>query len=313
VSAPPPPRYLGAHVKRLEDSRLLAGQGRFLDDITLPGLLHAAFVRSTHAHAIVRAVEAEAARRVLGVVRVLTGRDLAGEVAPLVPRLEAPGFVPTAWPALAAERARFVGEPVAVVAAESPYAAVDGAAAVEVDYEPLPAVADVAAAAAPDAPRLHPERPSNVLFAQSDRRGDVDGAFAAAPVIVRETFTHARCSASPLEGRGLVARWEDDRLTLWTGTQVPHVFRTGVARALGLPESRVRVIVPDTGGGFGQKMHVMPEDLAVAALARRAGRPVKWIETRRENLTAATQAREQRVEIEAAADADGTLRALRAR
>ena len=144
MSAPPPPRYLGAHVKRLEDSRLLAGQGRFLDDITLPGLLHAAFVRSTHAHAIVRAVDTEAARRAPGVVRVLTGRDLEGEVAPLVPRLEAPGFVPTAWPALAAERARFVGEPVAVVAAESPYAAVDGAAAVEVDYEPLPAVADVA-------------------------------------------------------------------------------------------------------------------------------------------------------------------------
>ncbi|HMB85674.1 MAG TPA: xanthine dehydrogenase family protein molybdopterin-binding subunit, partial [Methylomirabilota bacterium] len=146
MSAPPPPRYLGAHVKRLEDPRLLAGQGRFLDDITLPGLLHAAFVRSTHAHAIIRAVDAEAARRVPGVVLALTGRDLEGEVAPLVPRLEAPGFAPTAWPALAAERARFVGEPVAVVAARSPYAAVDGAAAVEVDYDPLPAVADVAAA-----------------------------------------------------------------------------------------------------------------------------------------------------------------------
>ena len=313
MSAPPPPRYLGAHVKRLEDPRLLAGQGRFLDDITLPGLLHAAFVRSTHAHAIIRAVDAEAARRVPGVVLALTGRDLEGEVAPLVPRLEAPGFVPTAWPALAAERARFVGEPVAVVAARSPYAAVDGAAAVEVDYDPLPAVADVAAAVAPGSPRLHPGRPSNVLFEGSDRRGDVEGAFAAAPVIVRETFTHARCSASPLEGRGLVAHWEDGGLTLWTGTQVPHVFRTGVARAFGLSESRVRVIVPDTGGGFGQKMHVMPEDLAVAALARRAGRPVKWIETRRENLAAATQAREQRVEIEIAADPDGTLRALRAR
>ncbi len=312
MSAPPPPRYLGAHVKRLEDPRLLAGQGRFLDDITLPGLLHAAFVRSAHAHAIVRAVDAEPARGVPGVVLALTGRDLEGEVAPLAPRLEAPGFTPTAWPALAAGRARFAGEPVAVVAGLTPYAAVDGAAAVAVDYAPLPAVADVTAALAPGAPRLHPGHPSNVLFERSERQGDVDGAFAAAAVIVRETFTHARCSASPLEGRGLVARWEDGGLTLWTGTQVPHVFRTAVARAFGLPESRVRVIVPDTGGGFGQKMHVMPEDLAVAALARRAGRPVKWIETRRENLAAATQARELRVEIEAAADADGTLRALRA-
>lgn len=309
----PPPRYLGAHVKRLEDPRLLAGQGSFLDDLTLPGLLHAAFVRSAHAHAIVRSVDAEAGRLVPGVVLVLTGRDLEGEVAPLVPRLEAPGFTPTAWPALATERVRFVGEPVAVVAAATPYAAVDGASAVVADYDPLPAVPDAAAALAPGAPRLHPGQPSNVLFEGRGSQGDVVSAFAAAPVIVRETFTHARCSASPLEGRGLMARWEGDALTLWTGTQVPHVFRSGVARAFGLPESRVRVIVPDTGGGFGQKMHVMPEDLAVAALARRAGRPVKWIETRRENLAAATQAREQRVEIEAAADADGTLRALRAR
>jgi carbon-monoxide dehydrogenase large subunit len=313
VSAPPPPRYLGAHVKRREDPRLLAGRGSFLDDITLPGLLHAAFVRSAHAHALVRAVDLEPARRVPGVVGGLTGRDLDGEVGPLVPRLQGPGFAPTAWPALALERARFVGEPVAVIAAESAYAAVDGAAAVAVDYDPLPAVADVTAALAAGAPRLHPEHPSNVLFERADRQGDVEGGFAGAAVIVRETFVHARCSASPLEGRGLIARWADGGFTLWTGTQVPHVFRTGVARAFGLPGARVRVIVPDTGGGFGQKMHLMPEDLAVAALARRAGRPVKWIETRRENLGSATQAREQRVEIEAAADGDGTLRALRAR
>ena len=313
MSAPPPPRYLGAHVKRREDPRLLAGRGSFLDDITLPGLLHAAFVRSAHAHALVRAVDLEPARRVPGVVSGLTGRDLDGEVGPLVPRLEGPGFAPTAWPALALERARFVGEPVAVIAAESAYAAVDGAAAVAVDYDPLPAVADVTAALVAGAPRLHPEHPSNVLFERADHQGDVEGGFAGAAVIVRETFVHARCSASPLEGRGLIARWADGGFTLWTGTQVPHVFRSGVARAFGLPEARVRVIVPDTGGGFGQKMHLMPEDLAVAALARRADRPVKWIETRRENLGTATQAREQRVEIEAAADGDGTLRALRAR
>ena len=313
MSAPPPPRYLGAHVKRREDPRLLAGRGSFLDDITLPGLLHAAFVRSAHAHALVRAVDLEPARRVPGVVSGLTGRDLDGEVRPLVPRLEGPGFAPTAWPALALERARFVGEPVAVIAAESAYAAVDGAAAVAVDYDPLPAVADVTAALVAGAPRLHPEHPSNVLFERADHQGDVEGGFAGAAVIVRETFVHARCSASPLEGRGLIARWAAGGFTLWTGTQVPHVFRSGVARAFGLPEARVRVIVPDTGGGFGQKMHLMPEDLAVAALARRADRPVKWIETRRENLGTATQAREQRVEIEAAADGDGTLRALRAR
>src|SRR4029077_9620144 len=133
----------------------------------------------------------------------------------------------------------------------------------------------------------------------------VDGAFARAPIVLRERFSHGRCSATPLEPRGLVASWADDALTVWVGTQAPQIYRAALAGAFGLAESRVRVIVPDTGGGFGQKMHVMPEDLAVAALARREGRPGKWIEPRRETLAAATQAREQRVEIEAAADADG--------
>jgi carbon-monoxide dehydrogenase large subunit len=309
----PPPRYLGAHVKRVEDPRLLAGQGRFLDDITLPGLLHAAFVRSAHAHATLRRVDGSAARAVAGVKLVLTGRDLDGVVAPIEPRLEAPGFTPTAWPALPTSRVRFVGEAVAAVAAATAYAAVDGCGLVEVDYAPLSAVPDVDAALDPRSPRLHPEHASNVLFERRGSQGNVEGAFASAAVVIRETFSHARCSASPLEGRGVIARWEDGALTLWTGSQVPYVFRAGVARAFGLEESRVRVIVPDTGGGFGQKMYVMPEDLVVAALARRTGRPVKWVETRRENLAAAAHAREQRVEIEAAADAAGTLLALRAR
>ena len=297
----------------MEDPRLLAGQGCYLDDIPLPGLRHAAFARSPHAHAAVRSVDTTAARAAAGVDLVLTGRDLDGLVAPLAPRLEAPGFVGTAWPALPTDRVRFVGEAVAVVAASTAYAAADGAALVEVDYDPLPAVPDLETALDPRAARLHPAHASNILFERRGGQGDVDRAFAAAAIVLRETFTHARCSAAPLEGRGLIARWEGDALTLWTGSQVPHVFRTGVARAFGLPEARVRVIVPDTGGGFGQKMHLMPEDLAVAALARGTGRPVKWIETRRENLAAAAQAREGRVEIEAAADAAGVLLALRAR
>ena len=185
MTTPPPPRYLGAHVKRLEDPRLLAGQGRFLDDLTLPGLLHAVFVRSAHAHALVRSVDSGPACRIPGVVLVLTGRDLEDEVAPLAPRLESPGFTPTAWPALATGRARFVGEPVAVVAAETPYAAADGAAVVVVDYGPLPAVPDAAAALAPGAPRLHPGRPSNVLFERRYRQGDVEVAFADEPLVFR--------------------------------------------------------------------------------------------------------------------------------
>jgi len=247
------------------------------------------------------------------VAQLLTGADLADEVSPLEPRFATEGFAGTRWPALVRSRARFVGEPVAAIAAETPYAAADAAELVAVEYDPLPAVADVEAALAPGAPLVHPDLSSNVLFERQGSQGDVAGAFAAAAVVLRETFTHARCSATPLEPGGVIARWEGDALTLWTGSQIPHVFRAALARAFGLPETRVRVIVPDTGGGFGQKMHVMPEDLAVAALARRTGRPVKWLATRRENLAAAPHARAGRVEIEAAAAADGTLLGLRAR
>ncbi len=306
-------RVVAARVKRLEDPRLLTGRGRYLDDIRLPGLLHAAFVRSSHAHARLRGVDASAALAVPGVVAVLAGPDLAGRVAPLAPRLESESFAATAWPALAQSRVRFVGEPVAVVAARTPYEAVDGCERVAAAYDPLPALADADAALAPGAPALHESAPGNVLLRKRFSQGDVDGAFARAAVRIRESFSHGRCAAVPLEPRGTVARWEDDRLTIWTGTQIPFIYRAALARAFGLPEGHVRVIVPDTGGGFGQKMHVMPEDLAVAALARDVGRPIKWTETRRENLAAASQAREARIELEAAAGADGVLLGLRAR
>ena len=171
-------------------------------------------------------MDTTAGRAVAGVELVLTGRDLDGLVAPLEPRLEAPGFASTAWPALPTARVRFVGEAVAVVAGSTPYAAVDGCALVQVEYDPLPAVPDVDTALDPRAPRLHPQHGSNVLFETRGAQGDVDGAFACAAIVVRETFTHARCSAAPLEGRGVIARWESETLTLWTGSQVPHVFRT---------------------------------------------------------------------------------------
>jgi carbon-monoxide dehydrogenase large subunit len=306
-------RVVAARVKRFEDPRLLTGRGRYLDDIRLPGLLHAAFVRSSHAHARLHGVDASAALVLPGVVAILAGSDLAGRVEPLAPRLESESFAATAWPALATSRVRFVGEPVAVVAAETPYQAADGSERVTVGYEPLPALAAVDAALAPGAPALHETAPGNVLVRRRFSHGDVDGAFSRAAVRIGQRFDHGRCSAAPLESRGLVARWEDDHLTVWTGTQIPFVYRTALARAFGLPERRVRVIVPDTGGGFGQKMHVMPEDLAVAALARAVGRPVKWTETRRENLAAASHAREARLELDAAAEADGVLLGLRAR
>jgi aerobic carbon-monoxide dehydrogenase large subunit len=306
-------RYTGATVKRREDPRLLAGRGAYLDDLRPDGCLHAVFVRSPHAHARVLGVDARAARSRPGVAAVLTGHDLTGQVAPLAPRLEGEGFFATEWAALAPERVRFAGEPVAVVAAGDLYAAADAAEVVEVDYAPLPAVADVDTARAHGAPRVHDGVAGNLLFERRHCRGDIDGAFARAAARIVETFTHGRVSASPLEPRGLVAAWEGARLTVWMSTQVPHIVRAALAGAFALAPDVVRVIVPDTGGGFGQKMYVQPEDLAVVALSRATGRPVKWVETRRENLAAAAQAREARAEVEAAADARGVLLALRAR
>jgi carbon-monoxide dehydrogenase large subunit len=306
-------RYTGAVVKRREDPRLLAGRGAYLDDIRPDGCLHVAFVRSPHAHARVLAIDTRAACARPRVAAVLTGRELATAAAPLAPRLQGDGFFATQWAALAPEHARFVGEPVAALAAEGAYDAADAVEAIEVEYAPLPAVASVDAAGAAGAPRVHPGIAGNVLFERRGSRGDVDGAFARAAVRLAETFTHGRVSGAPLEPRGLVASWTGDRLTVWMSTQAPHMIRAGLATAFGMAPDAVRVIVPDTGGGFGQKMALLPEEVAVAALARATGRPVKWVETRRENLAAAAHAREGRAEVEVAADGAGVLLALRAR
>ena len=307
------PRLTGARVKRVEDPRLLTGGGTYLDDLRVPGMLHAAFARSAYAHAVLRHADVGPAQRASGVVAALTAHDLAEWVSPLAPRLEGAGFWPTRCPALAEDRLRFVGEAIAGVCAESAGQAADAAELVVTDCQPLSAVADAVSARAAGAPLVHECAPGNILFHRDYRLGDVEGAFARAHTVLTETFTHGRVSASPLEPRGLIASWERERLTIWTGTQAPHIYRTSLARAFGVRDDQVRVIVPDTGGGFGQRMHVLSEDLAVAGLARVTGRPVKWVETRRENLACASQAREARVDIEAATDARGTLLALRVR
>jgi len=265
-------------------------------------MLAVAFVRSPHAHARVVSIDTAAARALPGVAAVVVAADLH-DVRPLVPRLLGGGFTPTESPPLAAGEVHFVGEAVAAVAADTPYVAADACDLLRVEYEPRPAVATVDDALAAD----------RVLFRRVYRHGDVDAVFARAPVVLGERFTHARCAAVPLEPRGALADWDGETLTLWASTQVPSILRTALAAALGLAATRVRVIVPDVGGGFGLKVHVFPEDLAVAALARRLGRPVKWIETRRENLAAGSQARAQRIDVELAADADGVVRGLRAR
>jgi carbon-monoxide dehydrogenase large subunit len=265
-------------------------------------MLALAFVRSPHAHAGITAIDGRAVAARPDVVAVLTAAELR-DVKPLAPRLGGEGFTPSAWPALADGEVRFTGQAVAAVLAGTPYAAADAAEMVRVDYEPRPVVATLDDGLAAN----------RVVFRRPYRYGDVDAVFARAAVVVRERFTHGRCVAAPMEPRGVLADWDGDALTVWSSTQVPSALRSTLAESLGLPETRVRVVAPDVGGGFGLKTHIFPEELAVAAAARRVRRPVKWVETRREQLAGGAHAREQRVEVEAAADADGVVRGLRAR
>ncbi len=305
--------WIGASVGRREDPRLLTGRGRFTDDIQLPGMLHAQFVRATVAHARVTGIDLSAVLDVPGVVAAFTAEDL--ELGDITARLGRPAseFVATAMPVLARDRVRFVGEPLAVVVARDAYAAEDGLEAAKVSYEPRPPVVSAARALAPGAPLVHDEAPLNTLLDVSMFATEgIDAVFDGAPHVVRVRASTGRQNALPLETRGAVASWDarEDQLLLQTCTQVPHQVRTVAARCLRLDERAVRVVVPDMGGGFGLKCVVGREEIAVAAAALRLDRPVKWIEDRKDALTASFLAREQHYDARAAFDADGRILAL---
>jgi CO/xanthine dehydrogenase Mo-binding subunit len=301
-------------VRRREDPRLITGQGQFVDDLPIPDCLHAAMLRSPHAHARVRAIDVSAARRAPGVAGVFTAADLgpAGASMPIyAPHPALP--VPCRIRPLALDRVRFVGEAVAVVIADSAYRAHDALDLIRVDYEPWPPVVDVEAALASGAPRIHDEHPTNVVTEWRQRVGDVDAALRAGDlVVVRTRVRLARGGAHPLEPRALVARWDGDRLTVWGAVQMVHRHRDVLAGQLGVPEDHVHVIAPpDVGGGFGTKGMYYPEYIVVAALARSLRRPIKWIETRREHTLVAVVERDQIHDVEIAATREGTLVALR--
>jgi carbon-monoxide dehydrogenase large subunit len=302
-------QWVGAPLPRKEDRRMLLGRGRFTGDLTRPGLLHAAFVRSPHAHALVGAIDAAAARQAPGVHGVFTAADLGDPY--LLAMLERDEFVPTPMPVLASDRVRFTGEPVAIVVADDAYRAEDAAELAEVDWVPQPAVASIEAATAAGAPRLHDHGNClvDLLMFDDDRLPQV---LAAAQLRVSATFSSARVAALPLEGRACLAEWDDrdDQLVMHVSTQVPHQVRSGVAQALGVPERSVRVIAPDVGGGFGLKCVVGREEVAVAAAALRLRRPVRWTEDRQENLTAAFHGHEQRYRVSAAFDGQGRILGL---
>jgi carbon-monoxide dehydrogenase large subunit len=303
---------VGTPVRRREDPRLLSGRGRYVGDIEPPRLLHVAFVRSVHAHARLREIDAVAAAGCPGIVAVVTGRDPDFASLRIRARSALPGYVETEQPILAWPVARFAGEAVAAVVGADRYGVEDAAALVRVDYEPLPAAVDVLKATRDGAPPVHEAAPGNVFLSRRFQGGDVEAALARAAAVVERTFRTNRQCAAPLEGRAGIADWNagEEKLTLWSATQVPHLVRHLLGEVLGLAENRIRVVAPDVGGGFGVKSMLYPEDVALCVLAMRLGRPVKWIEQRREAMQASAHARDHHYAVRAGFDPGGRLLAL---
>jgi aerobic carbon-monoxide dehydrogenase large subunit len=303
-------KFIGDRMLRKEDPRLVQGQGRYIDDITLDRMVHAAIVRSPHAHARIVAVDTERARKQAGVVAVVTFADLgdAARELPVIP--PHPALRAKNFHLLAADRVRFAGEAVAVVLAESRHAAEDARTLVDVTYEPLPSMQEPGAR---PGPAVHDDIPDNLAGRVTLSRGDVATALKTAPRVARVRLSIGRGGGQPMETRGLVAEFNAmaGLLTVWASSQVPHQIRQFVCDLLGLAIHQVRVVAPDVGGGFGAKLIVYPEDVLVPFLAHRFGRPVKWIEERVEHMLTATQERTQVHEVTVGFDDAGRLLALR--
>ena len=309
--------YVGQSMKRFEDPRLVTGNGAFVGDLTLPDMLHAAVLRSQHAHARLRGIDMAAARAVPGVVAILTGADITG-VLPGIPTramtgeravdaLQAPEY-----PLLAHDKVCYVGQPIAVVVAHDPYVARDAVELITVDYEPLVPVLDAEAAARDEAPVIHEAMGTNVAMRLRQQAGDLDGAFAQADRVVRQRYVVQRIVPAPMETRGVLAQYQPqaDLLTVWNATQAPHRVKHFLVHLLQRPEQTVRVIAPDVGGSFGVKDCLFPEDVLIPYLSIRLRRPVKWIEERRENMLA-YHGRGHSLDIEAAVRRDGVLLGVR--
>jgi aerobic carbon-monoxide dehydrogenase large subunit len=306
--------YIGAPIRRREDFRLLTGRATFTDDIKLPQMLHAAILRSPHAHARITGLDPAQAQAIPGVVAVLTFQDIAALAKPIPVRLyPLPGLERFLQYPLAHDRVRYVGEAVAVVVAESRYIAEDALDIMDVTYEPLPAVTDVGEALE-NRVVIHEEAGSNLAAEYTLAIGDSEAVFRAAPYTRKETFKVHRHTGNPLETRGLVANYDDGRgeFTVWGPTKVPHFNRTILASFLDVPESKIHFVETDVGGGFGIRGEFYPEDFLIPFAAMTLGRPVKWIEDRLEHLKSANHSRDVLCEMEIAAQRDGTLLGMRA-
>lgn len=306
-------KFIGQKVKRTEDPRLISGLGTYVDDVKLAGMVYCAILRSPHAHARIRSIHLEKAGSLPGVLAAVDGKEVkkkCGKV-PCASALE--GLkVPDKF-ALAVGKVVFVGDPVAAVVAEDRYLARDALDLIEVDYVPLQPVIDPEQALKGEAPVIHPQLKTNVAYHFKIEGGDVEGAFRQADCVVKQRMVHQRLIPVAMEPRGVVAQYHpgEKRLTVWSSTQIPHLLRTQLALMLGMPENLLRVIAPEVGGAFGSKLNVYPEEALVGYLAMKIGRPVKWIEGRRDNMAATIHGRDQYGDVEVAFNRDGKILALK--
>jgi len=309
-------RIFGSGIRRREDPRLITGAATYTDDLSLPGMLHAAMLRSPHAHAGITKIDTRAAKTAPGVIAVYTGADIGDSLKP----------VPCAWlvpnsnlkvatyAVIATDVVRYVGDIVAVVVAETAYQAHDALALIDVDYQPLASTIDPLSSSQPGAPQLHGDIPSNQAFHWTVAGGDIDAAFKNADVVVKERIVQQRLIPNAMEPRAALAQWSaaSGELTLWNTTQNPHIVRFLCSVVTGVPEDKLRVVAPEVGGGFGSKIAAYPADFATVFCAMRLNRPIKWTETRSENYQATTHGRDHVQDVELAAKKDGTILGLRA-
>jgi carbon-monoxide dehydrogenase large subunit len=305
-------KYIGQRVKRTEDPRLIQGLGHYVDDIKLPDTLYVAFLRSMYAHAKIKSIDVSEASHAPGVVAVYTGKDVAGKIGPVPCAGALPGLKIPDYRVLAGDHVVFVGQPIAAVVAADRYAARDAIDLIMVDYEELPAVTDVEQAAK-GAPLVYEEYGDNIAYTLTSGEGDIEAALKSADQIAKQRIVHQRLIPIAMEPRGVLARYlpGEQELTLWTSTQIPHLARTQIALMLGIPENKVRVIAPEVGGGFGSKLNVYAEEGLLGWISMQLAKPVKWIETRRENFQATIHGRGQIGYIEIGFKNDGTITGLR--
>jgi len=305
-------KYVGQRVKRTEDPRLIKGLAHYVDDIRLPDTLHVAFVRSVYAHARISGIDTSEALKAPGVVAVYTGKDIADKIGPVPCASALPGLKVPDYRVLAQEKVYFVGHPIAAVVARDAYAARDALDLVMVDYEDLPAVVDVEKAAK-GGTIIHESFGDNIAYKLTAGEGDIDAALAGSDHVLKQRIVHQRLAPIAMEGRGVLARYfpGEEELTVWSSTQIPHLLRTQLAIMIGIPENKLRVITPEVGGAFGSKLNVYAEEALLGWISIQLGKPVKWIEGRRENIQSTIHGRGQVGYVEIGCKKDGTITGLR--